>query len=234
MKRILKIFSSVISYSSDNYISKEAKIGADTIIGKGTNIIGAVSIGKKCIIGKNSTIKGDVMIDDGCTIGDNVTMNEYMSGKIIIKKKSAIHKNVDLGGNIFIGENTVVASNTLIKTMPGGLCKIGNDVLINSFTIIGASKLVEIRDHCIFAAFVQIIDASHIYDNINIPIKHSKTVFEETCIEEDVWLGSGVAVLMGCTIGKGSVIGAKALVTESIPPYSVAYGIPAKVQKSRI
>lgn len=36
-------------------------------------------------------------------------------------------------------------------------------------------------------------------------------------------------VLDGVTIGKGSVIGAGAVVTKSIPPYSIAVGVPAKV-----
>ncbi|NES84010.1 MAG: acyltransferase, partial [Moorea sp. SIO2B7] len=46
-------------------------------------------------------------------------------------------------------------------------------------------------------------------------------------------LGSGVKVLDGVTIGQGSVIGAGAVVTKDIPPYSVAAGVPAKVISKR-
>ncbi|HOZ23028.1 MAG TPA: DapH/DapD/GlmU-related protein, partial [bacterium] len=52
-------------------------------------------------------------------------------------------------------------------------------------------------------------------------------------IEDDCWLGAGVMVLDGVTIGTGSVIGAAAVVTKDIPPYSVALGIPAKVVATR-
>jgi acetyltransferase-like isoleucine patch superfamily enzyme len=52
-------------------------------------------------------------------------------------------------------------------------------------------------------------------------------------IEDDCWLGSGVKVLDGVTIGKGSVIGAGSVVTKNIPPFSVAVGVPARVIKSR-
>ncbi|MBA2748254.1 MAG: acyltransferase, partial [Tatlockia sp.] len=52
-------------------------------------------------------------------------------------------------------------------------------------------------------------------------------------IEDNCWLGYGVKVLDGVTIGEGSVIGAGAVVTKDIPPYSVAVGVPAKVVRSR-
>jgi len=40
-------------------------------------------------------------------------------------------------------------------------------------------------------------------------------------------------VLDGVTIGKGAVIGAGAVVTKDIPPYSVAVGVPARVVRQR-
>ena len=49
----------------------------------------------------------------------------------------------------------------------------------------------------------------------------------------DVWLGANVLVKQGVTIGSGAVIGANAVVTQDIPPYCVAVGIPAKVVRSR-
>ena len=51
-------------------------------------------------------------------------------------------------------------------------------------------------------------------------------------IGNDVWLGAGVIVLPGITIGECSVIGAGAVVTKDIPPYSIAVGNPARVIKT--
>ncbi|KAL1836110.1 hypothetical protein VTK73DRAFT_5200 [Phialemonium thermophilum] len=50
-------------------------------------------------------------------------------------------------------------------------------------------------------------------------------------IEDDCWIGGGVTILPGVRIGKGSTVGAGAVVTKSIPPYSVALGAPARVVK---
>ena len=48
-------------------------------------------------------------------------------------------------------------------------------------------------------------------------------------IGEDCWLGAGVIVLPGVTIGKGSVIGAGSVVTKDIPENVVAFGNPCRV-----
>jgi len=53
-------------------------------------------------------------------------------------------------------------------------------------------------------------------------------------IGNDVWIGHNVVILPGVKkIGDGAVIGAGAVVTEDVPPYSVAAGVPAKVIKYR-
>jgi maltose O-acetyltransferase len=52
-------------------------------------------------------------------------------------------------------------------------------------------------------------------------------------INDDVWLGARVIVLPGVTIGKGTVIGAGAVVTRDVPPYVIAAGVPARVYGKR-
>ena len=52
-------------------------------------------------------------------------------------------------------------------------------------------------------------------------------------IGSDVWIGLDAVIMSGVTIGDGAVIGARALVNEDIPPYSIAVGMPAKVIKYR-
>ena len=52
-------------------------------------------------------------------------------------------------------------------------------------------------------------------------------------IEDDVWCGANVTILKGVTIGRGSVIAAGAVVTQSFPPYSIIGGVPAKLLKMR-
>jgi galactoside O-acetyltransferase len=52
-------------------------------------------------------------------------------------------------------------------------------------------------------------------------------------IEDEVWIGSHVVILPGVRIGQGAVIGAGSVVSRSIPPNAIAYGVPARVMRMR-
>lgn len=47
-------------------------------------------------------------------------------------------------------------------------------------------------------------------------------------IKDDVWIGAGAIILSGVTIGECSVIGAGAVVTRDVEPYTIVAGVPAK------
>jgi serine acetyltransferase len=48
-------------------------------------------------------------------------------------------------------------------------------------------------------------------------------------IEEDVWIAANVTLLKGVVVGRGAIVGAGAVCRNSVPPYSVVVGNPAKV-----
>ena len=52
-------------------------------------------------------------------------------------------------------------------------------------------------------------------------------------VGNDVWIGYEAVILAGVTIGDGAVIGARAVVTEDVPPYTVVVGVSAKILRRR-
>ena len=52
-------------------------------------------------------------------------------------------------------------------------------------------------------------------------------------IGNDVWIGYEAVILSGVTIGDGAIIGARAVVTKDVPPYSIVGGVPAKLIRKR-
>lgn len=57
--------------------------------------------------------------------------------------------------------------------------------------------------------------------------------FPQTVVEDDVWIGLRAVIMPGLRIGQGSIIGAQAVVTKNVDPYTVVAGIPAKQIRSR-
>jgi len=55
----------------------------------------------------------------------------------------------------------------------------------------------------------------------------------DTIIGNDVWIGYEAVIMSGVTIGDGAIIGARAVVTKDVPPYSIVGGVPAKQLKMR-
>lgn len=52
-------------------------------------------------------------------------------------------------------------------------------------------------------------------------------------VGNDVWIGYEAVIFAGVTIGDGAIIGARAVVTKDVPPYTIVAGVPAKVIKKR-
>jgi acetyltransferase-like isoleucine patch superfamily enzyme len=108
--------------------------------------------------------------------------------------------------------------------------RIGSGSSLNSFIHIWGNGGVTIGDRVMIASHTIITSLTHDYTQVDM----TKTYIPKpVTIEDDVWIGSNAIILPGVKIGRGSVIGAGSIVTSDIPPYALAYGIPAKVMKSR-
>ncbi|RYZ93431.1 CatB-related O-acetyltransferase [Neorhizobium sp. DAR64861/K0K2] len=59
------------------------------------------------------------------------------------------------------------------------------------------------------------------------------TTIKETVIQHDVWVGVGAFIRTGVTVGTGSIIGAHAVVTKDVPPYSIVAGNPGRLVRKR-
>ncbi len=136
------------------------------------------------------------------------------------------------GGGIEIGERTILASGAMIE----GTVSIGDDASVQNYTIIVGTPgggPIRIGNGVRIAAHTMIIAANHVFDDPTLPIYQQGTRPEPITIEDDVWIGGNVFITAGVVIGTGSVIGAGSVVTHSIPPRSIAVGVPARVLRRR-
>lgn len=139
----------------------------------------------------------------------------------------------------------VVGSNVNIDTPfycdYGKHISIGNNVIINiNCTFVDCNK-IEIGNNVLIASNVQIYTATHPVEtqerlvegwtgNEDVPYFHTFAL--PVKIEDNVWIGGGVIILPGVTIGRNAVIGAGSIVTKSIPENCVAFGNPCRPVRS--
>ena len=135
-------------------------------------------------------------------------------------------------GRLILGKWVHLGVNTALRCHEGTLSlgdksNLGRDISINCYLD------VEIGDSALFADDVYISDFDHRFDDLTMPIKDQGIAKSRVRIERDVWLGTKVTVCRGVVIGEGTVVGANAVVTNDLPAFSVAVGVPARVIKDR-
>lgn len=153
-------------------------------------------------------------------------MYRWMLGTFIGKK--------ELGG---CGENSIVECPTYIEN-PQSVFLAENARIRRNVTIINSpTEKVIIKRYSVIAAGVTIITNSH-RSTVGIPqfllgASHINDKSADVTIEEDVWIGANATILAGVTIGRGAIVGACAVVTKDVPPYTLVVGSPARVVRKK-
>lgn len=124
-----------------------------------------------------------------------------------------------------VGEGTFVKPPFYVDY--GENLLIGDRVFVNYNLVALDVAAITIGDDCQIGPNVQLLTPTHPVEPQ--PRKDKLEAAQPITIEDNVWLGGGVIVLPGVTIGKDSVIGAGSVVVHDIPEGVVAVGNPAKV-----
>ena len=123
-----------------------------------------------------------------------------------------------------VGEEVVVRAPFFCEY---GAISIGDRTFINVDAVMLDVAPITIGAACQIATRVQLLTATHPIDPEprRIGWEYAKAI----TIADNVWLGGGVIVCPGVTIGQDTVVGAGAVVTKDLPAGVVAAGVPARV-----
>ncbi|MBE9110548.1 acyltransferase [Nodosilinea sp. LEGE 07298] len=165
--------------------------------------------------GKNPYIQAwvEILGVDKIVIGDNVR----------ILRNSILNCNFE-NSLLKLGNNVSLDRGVSIRLGDNCTVDIGDDTYIGPYSCLSGPGHVKIGRDCLIASMAGIYANQH---------HHVGASEKGITIEDKCWIGSGAKILDGVTIGYGSAIGAGAVVTKDIPPYSVAVGVPAKVLENR-
>ncbi|MGD8318220.1 MAG: acyltransferase [Myxococcales bacterium] len=136
-------------------------------------------------------------------------------------------ESIELGANVYIGHYAI------LKGYHKNKMRIGDGTWIGQQSFLHSAGGIDIGCRVGIGPGVRIITSLHEEAGRTIPILDSPIVLAPVVIEDDCDLGVGAIVLPGVRIGRGSQVGAGAVVTSDVPAYCVAVGVPAKVTRER-
>jgi lipopolysaccharide O-acetyltransferase len=164
--------------------------------------------------------------------------------KIFFSKARLIRLPFDIRNkkNINIGNGFTTGFGCRIEAYPQSsnnkeVLVFGKNVEINDYVHIAAGEKIIIGDNVLIASKVFISDLNHGNykgNNQDSPLSlpnSRKLSTSPIVIKDNVWIGEGVCVMSGVTIGVGCVVGALSVVTKDVPDFSIVVGAPAKVIK---
>jgi acetyltransferase-like isoleucine patch superfamily enzyme len=135
-------------------------------------------------------------------------------------------------GRLEIGAGTLLEPDVWITAPGDARVRIGEGSFLNIAVMVASVELVEIGSHCMFANGCFVTDGNHRFDDLSQPVTwQGFTSKGPTRVGDNVWCGANVIVTSGVTIGERCVIGANSVVTQDIPAFSIAAGVPAKVMR---
>ncbi len=115
-------------------------------------------------------------------------------------------------GRLTLAESVAISPNVNIGADDGEII-IGKQVAIGPGTVIRA--------------------ANHRFDRQDLPIMVQGHARGRVIIEDDVWIGANCVITPDVRIGRGAIVGAGAVVTRNVAPFSIVGGVPARVIGNR-
>lgn len=130
------------------------------------------------------------------------------------------------------GEGVFVGAGAYLQGRFDGRCKIGNHVWIGPQSYFDARALV-IEDFVGWGPGAKILGSQHTGIPIDVPIVQTDLEIKPVRIGAWADIGTNAVILPGVTVGKGSIVGAGAVVTEDVAPFSIVAGVPARFLRWR-
>ena len=136
------------------------------------------------------------------------------------------------GATLHLGRWSWIGHGSKIRVHEGEVF-IGAKSVLGQECTISAFQHVSVGRECIVADRVMLIDFDHGAVETERPVREQGIYKRDVRVGHNVWIGYGVAVLRGATIGDNCVLGTATIVNRDVPDNAVAAGVPVRVLRMR-
>ncbi len=172
----------------------------------------------------------------GCAVKiskkNNLQLGRWVKISDFVNIDALAKSPVLIGDNCSIGDYSRIECTGSVQKVGLGF-RMGAGSGIGAFSFVGAAGGVEIGENVIMGQYVSFHSENHVFDKLDIPIKHQGVTNKGIKVGQDCWVGSKVTFLDGTIIGCGSVVAAGAVVSGVFPDNVIIGGVPARIIKYR-
>lgn len=172
-------------------------------------------ISRRAFIGRQVTLR----CPRHMLLADGVLIEDYAQLVAASQRQPAIR----------IGAGSFVRSFASIHAgPPEGFVHIGAGSGVGQGTVLYGNGGLAIGDDVLIAGQCFIVASSHAHARRDLPMSRQGFTARGITIANNVWIGAGAKILDGVTIGEGAIVGANAVVTRDVAPWTRVAGIPAR------
>jgi acetyltransferase-like isoleucine patch superfamily enzyme len=168
-------------------------------------------VGRGCVFGRGITFRHPHKIRIGA--------NSFIDDNAVLDAKGTDNAGISIGANAYVGRNSILSCKE-------GSIEVGDYGNISANCTILSETIVRLGKYCFLAGNCYLVaGGNHSFADLAEPIMFQPSLSKGgITIGDDVWLGAGVLVLDGVSIGRSSIIGAGSVVTGPVPEFSFARG----------
>ena len=131
-----------------------------------------------------------------------------------------------------IGDGVFIGAQSYLQGRFDGTFEIGDHVWIGPQSYFDARDLI-LEEYVGWGPGARVLGSAHTGVPADVPIIQTDLDIKPVRIEAWADIGTNAVILPGVTVGRGSIVGAGAVVTRDVPPFSVVAGVPARVIRQR-
>lgn len=131
-----------------------------------------------------------------------------------------------------IGDGVFIGAQAYLQGRYDGITRIGNHVWIGPQAYFDARHLI-LEDHVGWGPGAKVLGSAHTGLPIDRPIIETDLEIRPVTVQAWADIGTGAVLLPGVTVGKGAIVGAGAVVTRDVAPFSIVAGVPARFVRWR-
>ena len=180
-------------------------------------------------------VKGPLLVGKHVQVthGRHISCGRYVKFEDCAEIHGLCSEGLVFGDYVTISRGVMIRPSSYYGGDYGQGLVMGEHSSFGPYSYVGCSGKITIGKNVMFGPKCSLFAENHNFSDTETSIKSQGVNQKGITVEDDCWIGSSVTILDGVTIGRGSVVGAGALITKDVPAGSIVIDKRNRVDRFR-